>query len=81
LKQYVGTYELTPKFSLAITLEDGQLVSQGTNQGKVPMFAESETMFFLKLVDAQIEFVKNEKGEVTNLVLHQNGRDVKGVRK
>ena len=81
LKQYVGTYELTPNFSLAITLEDGQLVSQGTNQGKVSMFAESETMFFLKLVDAQIEFVKNEKGEVTNLVLHQNGRDVKGVRK
>jgi len=81
LKQYVGTYELTPNFSLAITLEDGQLISQGTNQGKVPMYAESETMFFLKLVDAQIEFVKNEKGEVTNLVLHQNGRDVKGVRK
>jgi len=81
LKQYVGTYELTPRFSLAITLEDGQLISQGTNQGKVPMFAESETMFFLKLVEAQIEFVENEKGEVTNLVLHQNGRDVKGVRK
>jgi len=81
LKQYVGTYELTPKFSLAITLEDGQLTSQGTNQGKVPMYAESETMFFLKLVDAQIEFVKNEKGEVTNMVLHQNGRDVKGVKK
>lgn len=81
LKQYVGTYELTPKFSLAITLEDGQLISQGTNQEKVPMFAESETMFFLKLVDAQIEFVKNEKGEVTNMVLHQNGRDVKGVKK
>jgi len=81
LKQYVGTYELAPNFSLAITLENGQLVSQGTNQGKAPMFAESETMFFLKLVDAQIEFVKNEKGEVTNLVLHQNGRDVKGVRK
>ena len=45
------------------------------------MFAESETMFFLKVVDAQVEFVKNEKGEVTNLVLHQNGRDMKGVKK
>jgi CubicO group peptidase (beta-lactamase class C family) len=81
LKQYVGNYELTPRFSLAITLEDGQLISQGTNQEKVPMYAESETMFFLKLVDAQIEFVKNEKGEVTNLVLHQNGRDIKGIKK
>jgi uncharacterized protein YneR len=81
LKRYVGTYELTPKFSLAITLENGQLISKGTDQEKVPMYAESETMFFLKLVDAQIEFVKNEKGEVTNMVLHQNGRDVKGIKK
>ena len=81
LKKYVGTYELTRKFSVVITLEDGQLVSQGTNQGKVPMFAESENMFFLKLVDAQIEFVKNAKGEVTHMVLHQNGRDVKGIKK
>jgi CubicO group peptidase (beta-lactamase class C family) len=79
LKQYVGTYELTPKFSIVITLEDGQLMSQATNQQKLPLFAESETMFFLKVVDAQIEFVKNDK--VINMVLHQNGRDVKGVRK
>jgi CubicO group peptidase (beta-lactamase class C family) len=81
LKQYVGTYELAPTFSIVITLENGQLMTQATNQGKLPLFAESETMFFLKVVDAQVEFVKNEKGEVTHLVLHQNGRDTKGVRK
>ena len=56
-------------------------MTQATNQGKLPLFAESETMFFLKAVDAQVEFVKNEKGEVTHMVLHQNGRDVKGVKK
>jgi CubicO group peptidase (beta-lactamase class C family) len=81
LKQYVGTYELAPTFSIAITLENGQLMTQATNQQKLPLFAESETMFFLKVVDAQVEFVKNEKGEVTHMVLHQNGRDAKGVKK
>lgn len=81
LKRYIGTYELRPTFSLAITLENGQLMTQATNQQKNPLFAESETMFFLKIVDAQVEFVKNEKGEVTGLVLHQNGRDTKGVKK
>jgi CubicO group peptidase (beta-lactamase class C family) len=80
LKKYVGTYELTPTFSIVMTLEDGHLMTQATNQPKLPVFAESETMFFLKVVDAQVEFIKNEKGEVTNLVLHQNGRDMKGVR-
>jgi hypothetical protein len=48
---------------------------------KVPIFAESETMFFPKVVDAEIEFFKNEKGQVTHLVLHQGGRDTKALRK
>jgi hypothetical protein len=32
---------------------------------------ESETQFFLKEVDAQFEFFKNDKGEVMHLILHQ----------
>jgi CubicO group peptidase (beta-lactamase class C family) len=81
LKQYVGTYELAPTFNIVVTLETDHLEAQATNQQKIPVFAESPSMFFYKVVDAQLEFVKNEKGEVTNLVLHQGGRDVKGVKK
>lgn len=81
LAKYVGTYELAPAFSIVITLEGGQLMEQATNQPKFPIFAESETKFFLKVVDAQIEFIKNDKGDVTALVLHQGGQDIKGVRK
>jgi CubicO group peptidase (beta-lactamase class C family) len=81
LAQYPGTYELTPEFSIVITQEGDHLAAQATNQRKNPLFAESETMFFLKVVDAEIEFFKNEKGEVTHLVLHQGGRDSKGVKK
>jgi hypothetical protein len=68
-------------FSLAVTLEGDQLITQATGQPKFPVFAESETMFFLKVVDAEIEFFKNEKGEVTHLVLHQGGREIQGVKK
>lgn len=81
LAKYVGTYELAPAFSINMTLEDGRLMTQATNQRKLPLYAESETMFFLKDVNAQIEFVKNDKGEVTGLVLHQGGREMKGVKK
>ena len=56
-------------------------MEQATNQPKFPIFAESPTKFFLKVVDAQIEFVKNEKGDATAMILHQNGRDIKGVKK
>jgi CubicO group peptidase (beta-lactamase class C family) len=81
LKQYVGTYELAPDFSLVMTLEDGRLMSKATNQNKNPLFAESETKFFLKIVDAQVEFFKNDKGQISHLVLYQNGRETKGVKK
>jgi CubicO group peptidase (beta-lactamase class C family) len=81
LADYAGTYELTPTFSIVMTLEDGHLMTQATGQPKFPLFAESETMFFLKVVDAQVEFFKNDKGQVTHLVLHQGGRETKGVRK
>jgi hypothetical protein len=80
LQQYVGTYELAPKFNVFITLEGSQLMSQVSGQGKAPIFASSETKFFYKIVDAQIEFFKDASGKVTHLVLYQNGREMKAPR-
>jgi len=74
LEQYVGTYELQPKFNLVVTLEGDQLMTQATGQEKFPLFAESETRFFLKVVDAQVEF----SGD--HLILHQGGRDITAKR-
>jgi CubicO group peptidase (beta-lactamase class C family) len=81
LEPFVGTYELMPGFALAITLEGDQLMSQATGQAKLPLFAEAETKFFLKVVDAQVEFFKDANGVVTHLILHQGGRNTKGLRK
>ncbi len=36
--------------------------------------------FFLKIVDAQVEFVKDAAGAVTGIVLTQNGRKMPGKR-
>jgi CubicO group peptidase (beta-lactamase class C family) len=59
LAQYAGIYALAPTFNMTITLDDGRLISQATGQGKVPLFAESETMFFPKDINAEIEFPKD----------------------
>ena len=80
LARYVGVYGLAPNFNLNITLVDGQLISQATGQGKVPLFAESETMFFPKVVNAELEFPKGEQGPASQVILHQNGRDITGKR-
>ncbi len=84
LSGYVGAYDLSalqPGFEIVMTLEDGKLMTQATGQPKFPLFAESENKFFLKVVDAEVEFVKNEKGEVTGMILHQGGRDTPGKKK
>jgi hypothetical protein len=56
-------------------------MAQATDQPKLPIFPESETQFFYKLVDAQIEFFKNDQGQTTHLVLYQGGHDFNGVKK
>ena len=47
----------------------------------LPIIAELEKMFFHRAVNAQLEFFKNDKGEVTHRGLHQAGRDIKDLRK
>jgi hypothetical protein len=81
LGQYVGTYEVSPQFSLTVTQDGDQLSVQSNSNDKMPLFAESETKFFPKAMNVEIEFVKDDKGQVTSLVLHQGGHDRTGVRK
>jgi CubicO group peptidase (beta-lactamase class C family) len=76
--QYVGEYELAPGFAIVITKEGGKLMGQATGQPKVELYPEAETKFFLKVVDGQVEFVKDEAGKVTGLILVQGGQRLPG---
>ncbi len=75
LETYVGEYEMSPELSIAVTLEGGGLFVQPTGQSRVPVFAESETKFFLRAGNAQVSFTKDASGAVTGMILHQGGRD------
>lgn len=50
--------------------------SQLTRQPKFPIFAETPTLFFLKVVGAQLEFGKDALGKIAQVTLHQNGREI-----
>jgi hypothetical protein len=69
------------KLYLSLSTLKDQLMTQATNQPKFPVFPESRTKFFLKVVDAQVEFFTDDKGRVSHMILHQNGRDIEGVKK
>ncbi len=82
LARYVGIYALDtmPDFKVTITQENGSLFAQATGQPKFPVFPESETKVFLKVVDAQITFVLAVEGKPAYLTLHQGGADQKATK-
>lgn len=85
LGRYVGVYRMpgggpTPT-PMVVALDGNQLTTKLGNQQALPIFPQSETMFFLKVVDAQVEFPKDDgSGKASQLTLHQNGRDMTGQR-
>lgn len=80
LKKYVGTYELTPGFNIEVTLDQNALLIQATGQPRINIYAESDTKFFLKVVDAKIDFMLDANGNVERLILHQNGASMPGKK-
>ena len=72
---YVGQYQLTPALVLTIAREGDLLMGQATGQPKLELRPESETKFFIPEVDAQVTFIKDNRGQITGLILNQ-GREM-----
>jgi D-alanyl-D-alanine-carboxypeptidase/D-alanyl-D-alanine-endopeptidase len=81
LREYVGNYEVNAGFAITVTLENEGLCIQATGQPRVNIYPESESRFYLKAVNAQIEFKRNTTTQrVDQLVLYQNGAEIVGKK-
>ena len=80
LGDYVGKYQLRPGFIITVTTENEKLMVQATGQPKFEVYPETETKFFLTVVDAQITFLRDDNGEVNRLMLHQGGAELVGKK-
>jgi len=82
LDAYEGTYALSPSFKIKVFVEDGKLMTQATGQSAFELFAQegAEDFFFLKVVDAQLRFNRDDAGDVASLTLYQNGQEITGTR-
>jgi len=80
LQSYVGKYELSPGFILTVSKEGSQMKTQATGQSMVDIFPKSDTVFYLKVVEAQITFNKDENGTVKSLTLLQGGQEMTGEK-
>ena len=77
LKKYVGQYDFDKRHHVYITLENNQLQMEAPQGGlpKSPLFADDQNNFYLKIINARIEFVKDTSGNVTALIAHYMGKN------
>ena len=73
LAKYTGTYVTDDcGYGWVVTLEGNQLAMQADAiVGKSLLFAEAETAFFFKAFGGDVEFVTDDQGSVTHLILYQ----------
>jgi len=77
---YEGKYTLDNGMVVKITRNEDKLMGEAVGQAKFELFSESETKFFLKIVDAQIIFHPEKKGKVKRFTLQMGGQDIEGKR-
>lgn len=81
LSRFTGSFEIYPGFTIRIRKENGRLFAQGTGQPEVEVYPETPTLFFLRQLDIQLEFINNaETGIVDRLKLYQGGMVLEGKR-
>jgi len=76
---YVGDYAIGPQ-RFTVSRSGDRLMFSVTGMGTVEAFPESETKFFFTVIDAQVTFMKNERGEVNELLFEVNGMKLRAKR-
>lgn len=80
LGSYAGRYQLAPNAIFVVTVQNGQLMVKLGDQPTFPVYPSAHDTFFYRVVDAKIDFERDEKGRVNALILHQNGADRRAPR-
>ena len=71
---YAGEYELAPGLALGVFKEGESLFGQAAGQPKFELHPESEVVFFLKAPPALFLFIRNDNGQVAQMLTIQDGR-------
>lgn len=81
LAPYAGTYEVVHGLDLVVAQRNDTLTIRSTPGGaSVRLWPESAATFFVKEIDAQVMFTRDQRDTVTGLVWHQYGRDRRATK-
>jgi len=70
-QEYVGRYEVNPNYYLDVQHQDYYLIVHPSGQIPTRFYAETKSTFFAIDPFSQIQFLRDEAGKVTGLVLRQ----------
>ncbi len=79
LEEYVGKYELESGAFLTFIIEKNHLWIIDPNEEKLQIFAEGNDKFFLKDVDAHLEFIK-ENDKIVKVMVNLGGQLIEAKR-
>ena len=65
---------------MTVTREGRRLFAQLSGQPRFEIFPKSETEFFWKVVDARVQFVRDEKGQVSKAIHQQSGQTIQAPK-
>lgn len=80
LKHFVGNYQMTIGMEIEFKLKEDTFWLVLPGDEEFQLFAESPTKFFIKAFEAECTFIKNNNGDVNEMIWHQGGTDFKAVR-
>jgi CubicO group peptidase (beta-lactamase class C family) len=80
LERYIGKYALSPEFIITVTKVGSKMMAQATGQGEFEIYPKSDTVFYLKVVEAQVTFNLNEEDQVISMTLLQGGQESTGLK-
>ncbi|HEY7543972.1 MAG TPA: DUF3471 domain-containing protein [Blastocatellia bacterium] len=76
---FVGEYQVGSR-TCSVVREGDRLWLVAPGWMKAEAFPESETKFFVRAMDAQMTFIRNEKGEVTGFVFEMGNRTLQAKK-
>jgi hypothetical protein len=74
-------FELSPQLVITISFDNGKLIGKPEGQEALQLYPEKKDLFFIKEIDAQVKFTRNEKDEVVSMTLYQGDREMTGKKK
>ncbi len=84
LADYAVEYDFglfMPGATFKVRAAGEQLLAQLTGQPELPVYCVGKDRFEYDVVDAQIDFVRDDQGKVVALVLHQHGTNMRAPRR